>query len=292
MEEPGSHILPSGFTTGEELVPLEPTRNTAGVAASVVLEMHGAQHGIALRIRKGIPIGSGIGGSSASAVAGAWAANLALGRPFEKEALVEAVLAGEEVAGGCRHGDNVLPALFGGLVLVSPDDPCAYRCVPLPALLPVAVIVPDVTILTKEARASLPCEVSRRDATRTAGALAFMIDAFRCGDYDVVGRYMMTDRLVEPVRSLLVPCYEAVRRAALESGAWGCALAGSGPALCAFAPTPERAQDARQAMLEATRAVGTEAISFTTQADHKGVQRWKMRAENGAGRPKYNIERV
>lgn len=277
VEEPGVHLLPSA-TSKEVPVPLEAKHNTAGVAASVVMQAHSARQGIALRVRKGISIGSGIGGSSASAVAGAWAANLALGQPFEKEELIEAILDGEEVASGSRHGDNVLPALFGGLVIVSPDGTGAYRRVPLPAPLPVAVIVPDVSILTESARAALPRKVSRRDATHTAGSLAFMIDAFRCGDYETVGSYMMTDRIAEPARARRVPCYEAVRRAALEAGAWGCALAGSGPALYAFAPTQKSAETVRQAMLEAGRAAGIEATGFTTQVNHEGVRREK----NGA----------
>src|SRR5690625_6468989 len=83
--------------------------------------------GLDLEIEKQVPFGSGIGGSAASAVAGAWATNMALGEPFTKEQLVDAVLAGEAVASGSFHGDNVLPALFGGLVMVSSSEPSRYR---------------------------------------------------------------------------------------------------------------------------------------------------------------------
>ena len=272
VEEPGMHVLPSE-TPGAPPIPLEAARNTAAVAAARVLRMLGARQGLALRIRKGIPIGSGIGGSAASAVAGAWAANLLFGHPLEKEALVEAVLAGEEVASGSRHGDNVLPALFGGLVLVSPAAPRTYRRLTLPAPLHVALIVPNVPILTKDARRALPAQVPRQDATQNAAALAFMIHAFACGDYAAVGRHMMADRLVEPVRARSVPCYEAVRRAALEAGAWGCALTGSGPALFALAPSAAHAEDVAKAMLKASRAAGIEAMGLATQADYEGVRR-------------------
>ncbi|MEM0963107.1 MAG: homoserine kinase, partial [Bacteroidota bacterium] len=102
--------------SGPAFLPTDPARNTAGRAAAWVLSSSGAEGGLALTIEKGIPLGSGIGGSSASAVAGAWAANVALGSPFAKADLVEAVLDGESAASGCRHGDNVLPALLGGLV--------------------------------------------------------------------------------------------------------------------------------------------------------------------------------
>src|SRR5690606_33842863 len=115
------------------------------------------------------------------------------------------------------------------------SSPERYRRVALTQTLPLAVIVPEVQILTKAAREMLPHQVNLRDAAHNAAELAFMIDAFHAGDWQTVGQCIMTDRLVEPVRATLVPCYEAVRRAALEAGALGCALTGSGPAMFAIA---------------------------------------------------------
>ncbi len=252
--------------------PHEPDEDTAGVAAATVLAQTGAGGGLRLRLRKGIPLGSGVGGSAASAVAGAWAANLALGQPFTKVELVEAVLAGEAVASGSRHGDNVLPALFGGLVLVSATEPSRYRRIPLPRPLPIALVVPEVSILTKEARAILPQQVPLRDAVHNAAELAFLVDAFRCGDWETVGQRMMADRLVEPVRARLVPCYDAVRQAALDAGAFGCALTGSGPALYALAPGAADAARISEAMVEASRAVGIPATGLVTEADDEGAR--------------------
>ncbi len=117
---------PGVTVDGPPGLPTDAERNTAARAARHVLQQAGAGGGLGLRVEKGIPLGSGVGGSSASAVAGAVAANEVLGRPFDKAGLVEAVLEGERAAGG-YHGDNVLPALFGGLVLVSPADPTEYR---------------------------------------------------------------------------------------------------------------------------------------------------------------------
>jgi homoserine kinase len=205
-------------------------------------------------------------------VAGAWAANLLLGQPFGKDELVDAVLEGEGVASGSLHGDNVLPALFGGLVLTSPTDPAHYRRVVLPRALPVALIMPRIEILTQEARSILPDAVPFRNAVHNAADLAFMLDAFREGDWATVGRHMMRDRLVEPVRATLVPCYEAVRRAALDAGAWGCALTGSGPAMFAVAETPARAEQVLAAMQDACRQAGVEAGGLVTEADAEGVR--------------------
>ena len=256
---------------GSDGIPLAPEKNTAAQAAMAVLQQLGSQRGVVLRIKKGIRPGSGIGSSAASAVGGAWAVNALHGEVLAKEELVEAVLAGEQVASGTRHGDNVLPALFGGLVLVSPTDPACYRRLALPRPLPIALIRPDVRVLTKAARAMLPDQVPLRDAVHNASALAFLIDAFHAGDWATVGEYIMKDRLIEPVRATLLPCYDAVRAAALEAGAYGCALSGSGPAMFALAETESACADVLRAMQEACRCTGVASQGRLTRACFSGA---------------------
>lgn len=223
------------------------------------------------RLRKGIPLGSGIGGSAASAVAGAWAANVLMGSPLDKEEMVEAVLDAEDFASGGRHGDNGLPALLGGLVLVSSSNPSRYRRVRLPEELHIAIILPDVEVLTKQAREMLPTHVPLRDAVHNASELAFLVDAYRCGDWETVGKCMMQDRLVEPVRAALVPCFRSVRTAAVEAGAFGCALTGSGPAMFALAASEADAARVAEAMKEASRADGIDARTVLASANEDGV---------------------
>lgn len=276
-DEPGvtvQHVgaeVPSGAEDGA--VPLVAARNTAAVAAQAVLRQARVEQGIGLSIRKGIPPGSGLGSSSASAVAGAWAANLLLETPLDKASLVAAVLEGEAVASGSLHGDNVLPSLFGGLVLVSATTPTRYQCLPIPRPLYLAVALPAVAVLTRQARALLPPMVPLRDAVHNASELAFMVAAFLQGDWAAVGQHIMADRLVEPVRAALVPCYDAVRQAALEAGAYGCALSGSGPALFALAESLVQAQTVAAAMGEASQRAGVPARTWATEADFEGARR-------------------
>lgn len=266
---------PSGVVVdvieGAEGLSLEPERNTAAVAARAVLSRLGSERGVRLRICKGIRPGSGVGSSAASAVAGAWAVNVLHGTPLSKDELVEAVLTGEQVASGTRHGDNVLPALFGGLVIVSATEPERYRRLTLPRPLPIALLQPDVQVLTKAARAMLPEQVPLRDAVHNASVLAFLIDAFHAGDWETVGRCIMQDRLIEPVRAKLLPCYDAVREAALEAGAYGCAISGSGPALFALAETDDACAGVLKAMREACRCTGIAAHGRITHACARGV---------------------
>ena len=245
-------FLEEGDVPSED-IPADPLKNTASVAAAAVLKQAGSTQGLSLKITKGFTPGSGIGSSAASAVGGAWAANMVLGSPFSKEELIEAVLAGEAIASGCRHGDNVLPALFGGLVLVSSSDPTSYRKIDTPYALWIAVFMPEVEVLTVEARALLPAQVPLQSAVNNASALAFMLDAFRAGDWEEVGKYMMSDGIIEPVRAKLVPCYPQVKQAALEAGAPGCALTGSGPAMFAISDSKTGAQHVLEAMLDASR---------------------------------------
>lgn len=255
------------------VLPKNPSQNTAFVAANGVLRLLDAQQGVRFTLKKGIPLGSGIGGSAASAVAGAWAVNALFGDPLQKEELIEAVLDAEDLASGGRHGDNALPALLGGLVLVSSSDPARYRRIELSGALHIAIILPDVEVLTRQARQMLPSAVPLRDAVHNASELAFLVDAYRCGDWETVGRCMMQDRIVEPVRAKLVPCYDSVRRAAVEAGAFGCALTGSGPAMFAIAESQEAAELVSEAMVAASEANGIAARGIVTRADDEGVRR-------------------
>ena len=254
-------------------LPSDPGRNSAARAAQLVLQAAGADCSVHLEIDKGIPLGSGIGGSAASAVAGAWATNLVLGSPLEKSNLVEAVLEGEAVAsGGARHGDNALPALFGGMVLTSPRDAADYRLIPLCRPLYVALLLPKLAILTAPARDILPEQVSLRSAVENASDLAFLMHGIAAGDYEEMGVYMMRDRLVEPVRSKLLPFYDQARARALAAGAWACAITGSGPAMFALAPSRPVAEAAAAAMVHAATAAGTHATGVVTEPDLEGVR--------------------
>lgn len=252
-------------------IPLDPAKNTAGVAAAFVLDVFGADHGVTLKIEKGFKPGSGIGSSAACAVAAAWAVNMLMEKPASKTDLIEAVLAGEAVASGARHGDNVLPALLGGLVLVSSSEPEKYRRIPVPGNLWISLILPEIQVLTKQARAMLPTQVPMQTAVNQASSLAFMIDGFRAGDWQTVGACVMEDRLAEPVRSTLVPCYDLIKTAALDAGAFGCALTGSGPAMFAISETQQSAQVILEAMQDAAWQDGVNASGYLSNINEEGA---------------------
>ena len=248
------------------------SENTAGVAAAFVLEMLDFPFGIDLTIEKGIIPGSGIGSSAASAAGAAWAVNLLMGSPLSKSELVPAVLAGEAVASGSPHGDNVIPALFGGLAVVSAEHPDDYAIIPITNRPHFSVILPKIQILTKHARGILPKTVSLRDAVSNASDLAFLVNACRDGDWREVGKRIMTDRIVEPKRAQLLPPYHAIQQSALKAGAFGCALSGSGPAMFAITGSESEAAGILQSMISAAENLGFNATGIVSTIDEEGTR--------------------
>jgi len=240
-------------------LPTDPARNTAGVAAAALWNAHpeiAAAHGLEMRIEKGLPACSGLGSSAASAVAGAHATMQLLGRlagiPFDRERVLDAALAGEGMASGQRHADNVAPSLLGGFTIVlSADPPRIERLEPALACR-VAVVLPDMEIATDTARSVLPARVPLADAVGNWSRAAALVLGLVRGDRDLVSRALV-DAVVEPHRARLIPGYDAARRAAREVGAFACAISGSGPALFALADTEADACAAGSAMRDVFR---------------------------------------
>jgi len=268
-DQAGVHV--SSVEGVNEGIPADAS-NTAAVGAREVLRRSKAKCGLNVRIIKGIRIGSGIGGSAASAVAGAVAANEILGRPLPETEVIAAGLEAERSAAGAIHGDNVLPCMLGGFVLTTPGAPSIFRRYEVPRDLHIPLLLPHFTVLTEEARAVLPKNVPLTDAAVTAAAAAHAIGALLAGDWKSFGEAIMKDRLVEPQRAKLIDFYSAVKEAALEAGALGCALSGSGPAMFAVSDEPERAQSVADAMLVALRNAGHEGSCRVVHANNSGVK--------------------
>jgi homoserine kinase len=221
---------------GHESLPREADRHTSALAARAVLERagEGRKHrGLALRVRKELPLSGGQGGSAASAVAAAVAVNTLLGCPLDSTALVEACLTAEEAVAG-RHADNIAPALLGGIVLIRSMDPLDLVQLPVPEDLFVVLVRPDQQLRTLEARSVLPREVSRSVALHQAAQVASVVAALAAGDYALLGR-SIDDQIAEPARAPLLPGFAEAKAAALAAGALGSSISGSGPTAFALA---------------------------------------------------------
>jgi len=268
--EPGIQLRDPGHPS----LPCEPARHTAALAARAVLEAAGERlaggSGIALSVRKGLPLSGGQGGSAASAVAGAVAANALLGAPLDQTGLLDACLAAEETVAG-RHLDNIAASLLGGIVLIRCMHPPELISLPVPEELTVVLVRPEQEMRTADGRAVLPRELSRDVALHQAAQVGALVAALAAGDYELLGR-AIDDRIAEPARARLLPGFTEAKAAALAAGALGSSISGSGPT--AFALTRGRAAGERvaTAMVAAYQAAGLRSDSRVADVDRAGAR--------------------
>jgi homoserine kinase len=256
--------------SGHPDLPRDPTRHSSGIAALAVLRMAEAGFGIRLRVEKGLPLAGGQGGSAASAVAGALAANLLLEAPLPPTALLQAALEAETVVAG-PHADNIAPILLGGLVLIRAIQPLDVVRLPVPAGLSLVLAKPDRSLSTREGRALLPETVTREIALHQAAQVAAIVAAAASGDLALLGR-AIDDRIAEPARAPALPGFLAAKAAALEAGALGCSISGSGPTAFAVVSDETVGRRVAQAMAQAYRAAGIECTTRLVHPDLEGAR--------------------
>ena len=228
-------------------LPSDPAQNTAGRALLAMQEALHPGFGFAMRIDKGIPLGSGLGGSAASAVGAVVAANALLPHPCSKLELLKFAMQGEAVASGSLHVDNISPSLFGGLVLTVGIEHPRVKQIPVPAGVRAIIVHPHMFVSTRQARAMLKRSVELSDFVWQTANLAGFISGCYTNDLDMI-RASFEDVVIEPQRQALIPGFAGVRLAAMQAGALGCSISGAGPTLFAWA----LAKDAHR-VLEAMR---------------------------------------
>lgn len=220
--------------TGDEgRLSTDPLKNTCGVAVDQFLKALNTNHSIGMRLHKHLPLGSGMGSSAASAVAALVAANHLLNEPFTKHELLPFAMEAERVACGAAHADNVAPSLLGGFVLIKGYDPLDVISIPTPPNLFCTLIHPHVEVKTSDARKVLRSTIPLRDAITQWGNIAGLVAGLMKPDYGLIGR-SLKDVVAEPVRALLIPGFDRIRQVALDEGALGAGISGSGPTLFAL----------------------------------------------------------
>jgi len=251
-------------------LPLVACHNTAGRALQALLDDAKPDFGISIEIDKGIPLGSGLGGSASSAVAAVVAANALLGGRYDKTQLLKFAMQGEAVASGSLHADNVAPSLFGGLVLtVGVDDPRVKK-IPPPHGIRAVAVHPHMALATKEARAILSPTVSMSDFVWQTANLAGFIAGCYDNDLDLI-RASLEDVIIEPQRQALIPGAPAVRAAAMKEGALGCSISGAGPTMFALART-EDAERVRAAMQSNFASADITSEGWIVEIDSPGAR--------------------
>ena len=247
-----------GDVAGVEGIPLEAARNTAGRALQALREGLSLARGFELELEKGIPLGSGLGGSAASCVAALVAANALLAAPVSRDALYPFALDGEAVSSGSRHGDNVAPMLLGGVVLSTGE-----RMIPLnsPDWLYCVVVHPDQMLETRRARAVLTEPYPLARVVEHSTHLALFLTGLQRGDAALI-RAGLRDVIVEPRRAALIPGFADVQAAAMDHAALGASISGAGPSVFAWFASADAARSAAPAMQQAFVDAGFPARAY------------------------------
>jgi homoserine kinase len=252
-------------------LPRDVERNTASWAVARLLESVGSDAGIELSLHKGLPLCSGLGSSAASAAAAVMAANRLLGEPLTRSELLPFVVEAERVACGAAHADNAAPCLLGGFCLVRSTSPLDVVSLPVPDDLCCVLTHPHCEVSTEHARKILRTRVTLSKAVEQWGNVAGLVAGLCTADYSLIGR-SLTDVLIEPTRSLLIPGFDAVKRAAVDAGALGCSISGSGPTVFALCRGEERAGEVGRNMAAAFGAAGLDSDVYSSPICVQGAR--------------------
>jgi homoserine kinase len=221
-----------GTITGQDL-PKDPQKNVASVAAIALLNAHPSKYGFRIDIEKKIKPGSGIGSSAASAAGAVFAINELMGRPYSRNELVQFAMAGEALASGAAHADNLAPVLLGGFTLVRSNASLDIIKLPSPPELVATVIHPKIELKTIHSRAILKKTIPLDKAVQQWGNLGAFVSALYTNDYALLSR-SLKDKVIEPYRAMLIPKFKEVKAAAIKAGALGSGISGSGPSIYAL----------------------------------------------------------
>ncbi|HKL49543.1 MAG TPA: homoserine kinase [Wenzhouxiangellaceae bacterium] len=264
--EPGVRI--ASITGSRHALPLDAESNTASRAVMAMFEAHGIDVGVELTIEKGIPLASGLGGSAASAVAAVVAASALLELDLAPAQLYPFALAGEAVASGATHGDNVGCQLLGGLVLATADR---LVSIPVPDGLTAVAVHPDYRVNTRDARQCLAEPFDLATVVAQSCNLALVLTGCHKSSLELI-RSGLADVMVEPRRAALIPGFAEVKRAALENGALGASISGAGPTVFGWFADEAAAESAGRAMVKAFADAGLGAEAFVSPVAAPGAR--------------------
>jgi homoserine kinase len=268
-DTPGLRI--TRITGANGNLPYAVEQNTASVAALRLLEHLGETgRGIELEIHKKMPLGSGLGSSAASAVAAVMAVSELLRSGLSKRDLLPFACAGEQVASGGFHADNVAPSLLGGIILIRDNATLDVHRLHVPRGLYATVVYPHLQVLTREARAILKPDVPLADYVRQSANVAGFVVGCYTGDVPLIGRSLRDD-IIEPQRAGLITGFYDVQAAAIDEGVLGCSISGSGPSVFALSANSLIAENSGQAMQRAFAKHGIESDVFVSPVNQEGA---------------------
>jgi homoserine kinase len=279
LYEPGDEIILkktsngrleiSNITGDGGKLPFDLEKNTASVAIKSLLDKYEISQGISIEINKKMGLGSGLGSRAASAVGCVFAANELLELNLSMEELLPHALAGEFVASRAIHADNVAPSLYGGFILIRGYDPIDIIKIEAPKDLFCTIIYPDIVIKTSEARTILPSEVPLKKVISQTGNVSALIYGLATEDYSLISR-SLNDVIIEPVRSKLITGYYEIKKAAMEAGALGCNISGSGPSMFSLSNSEVIANRIATETKNVVTKLGLNSVTYVSKVNEVG----------------------
>ncbi len=250
-------------------LPEIPEENVAGAALLDMMQELDGRSGFDIVIEKHIKPGSGLGSSAASAAGVVVAVNHLLGNIFSKEDLVRFAMAGEKLASGVKHADNISPGIYGGVTLIRSIFPLDIISLPAPPMF-VAVVHPQIEVKTSDAREILRKEVLLKDAIKQWGNIAGLVAGFMKNDYGLISR-SLEDVIIEPVRSMLIPGFDEVKKRSVDAGALGGGISGSGPSIFMLCEKENTAIKVEKIMKDIYDSTGLAYYTYVTTINNEGI---------------------
>ncbi|MCY7350309.1 MAG: homoserine kinase [Cytophagaceae bacterium] len=279
VDNPGDEIiLRKKATPGVEITKIEgdngrltrdAAKNTVGISMLAYLHRLNSDQGVSVELKKKMPLGSGLGSSAASSVAGVFAINELMGRPLSQRDLLPFAMEGERFASGTPHADNVAPCLLGGFVAIRSYTPLDVIKIDTPKDLFATIVHPQIEVNTRDARNILRKETSLKNTITQMGNVAGLIAGLMKSDYDLISRSLV-DVIIEPVRAILIPGFDEVKGAALNAGALGCSISGAGPSMFALSRDRDTAKRVGEAMQRAFTGVQIESEIYVSSINQDG----------------------
>jgi homoserine kinase len=258
-------------------LPTDPEKNVAGAALLAFLEEYEEKEKdnavkikLEVKINKLIKPGSGVGSSAASSAGAVVGANYLLGNLFSKDDLVRFAMNGEKLASGVKHADNIAPCIFGGVTLVRSIFPLEVVALPSPQLY-VTIVHPQIEVRTSDARSILRQQVLLKDAIKQWGNIAGLVAGLMKSDYDLIGR-SLEDVIIEPVRSILIPGFDDLKKVCKQAGALGGGISGSGPSIFMLSKKKEIAVAVEKEMNQLYDGIGLPHHTYVTTINQAGVE--------------------
>jgi homoserine kinase len=255
----------------EGRLPLDASRNTAGVGVAAFLRKIDSPYGAEIRLYKNLPLGSGMGSSAASSAAALVAINALHGNPLRRDELLPFAMESERIACGSAHADNVAPSLMGGFVLIRGYDPLDVATIPTPEGLYCTLVHPHIELKTEDSRRVLKPTIPLKEAITQWGNIAGLVVGLMKPDFGLISR-SLHDVVAEPIRSVLIPGFDNIKKASVEAGALGCGISGSGPTIFSLSTDRKVAARVGAVIQEQFDLFGLKSDVFVSAVNRDGAK--------------------